>query len=76
LHLNAFRDIAIKMLSAIYTYQHNSFFAVKNGYDYPCSKIASDNQRQLKNLQQSHCSSICNALMMISEIIETSAICR
>jgi len=29
-----------------------------------------------KNLQHDHCSSICNALMMITGVIETFAICR
>jgi len=29
-----------------------------------------------KNLQHDHCSSICNALMMITAVIETFAICR
>ena len=29
-----------------------------------------------KNLQQDHCSSICNALMMITKVIERSAICH
>ena len=29
-----------------------------------------------KNLQQDHCSSICNALMMITGVIETFAICQ
>jgi len=29
-----------------------------------------------KNLQQDHCSPICHALMMITGIIETFAICR
>jgi len=29
-----------------------------------------------KNLQHDHCSSICNALMMITGVIETFEICR
>jgi len=29
-----------------------------------------------KNLQQDHCSSICNALMMITGVIETFAACH